>query len=84
MDMIKSNVADMKNIGIGKAAGTITAAAFLRNAINETPWIHIDIAGVAWTQVATKGETIQSKRCNRIWSQIDFRLPSTPLVQIQN
>ncbi|MDH3611282.1 MAG: leucyl aminopeptidase [Nitrosopumilus sp.] len=54
MNMIKSDVADMKNIGIGRAAGTITAAAFLRNAIEETPWIHIDIAGVAWTQVATK------------------------------
>jgi len=54
MDMIKSDVADMKNIGIGRAAGTITAAAFLRNAIDETPWVHIDIAGVAWTQVATK------------------------------
>ena len=54
MDMIKSDVADMKNIGIGRAAGTITAAAFLKNAIENTPWVHIDIAGVAWTQLATK------------------------------
>ena len=61
MDMIKSNVADMKNIGIGRAAGTITAAAFLRNAIEETPWVHIDIAGVAWTQVATKPKPYNPK-----------------------
>lgn len=54
MDMIRSEVADMKNMGVGKAAGTIAAAAFLRNAIGETPWIHLDIAGVAWTQKATK------------------------------
>ena len=61
MDMIKSDVADMKNIGIGRAAGTITAAAFLRNAIKDTPWVHIDIAGVAWTQVATKSKPYNPK-----------------------
>ena len=61
MDMIKSDVADMKNIGIGRAAGTITAAAFLRNAIEDTPWIHIDIAGVAWTQAATKEKSYNPK-----------------------
>jgi len=61
MDMVKSDVADMKNIGIGRAAGTITAAAFLKNAIENTPWIHIDIAGVAWTQVATKDKPYNPK-----------------------
>ncbi len=61
MDMIKSDVADMKNIGIGRAAGTITAAAFLRNAIEDTPWAHIDIAGVAWTQIATKSKPYNPK-----------------------
>jgi len=61
MDMIKSDVADMKNVGIGRAAGTITAAAFLRNAIGDTPWVHIDIAGVAWTQVATKDKPYNPK-----------------------
>ncbi|HJJ22851.1 MAG TPA: leucyl aminopeptidase [Nitrosopumilus sp.] len=61
MDMIKSDVADMKNVGIGRAAGTITAAAFLRNAIENTPWIHIDIAGVAWTQIATKEKAYNPK-----------------------
>ena len=61
MDMIKSDVADMKNVGIGRSAGTITAAAFLRNAIENTPWTHIDIAGVAWTQTATKEKSYNPK-----------------------
>ena len=61
MDMIKSDVADMKNVGIGRAAGTITAAAFLRKAVNNTPWIHFDIAGVAWTQTATKEKPYNPK-----------------------
>ena len=61
MNMIKSDVADMKNVGIGRAAGTITAAAFLRNALKETPWIHLDIAGVAWTQGATKSKPYNPK-----------------------
>ena len=61
MDMIKSDVADMKNVGIGRAAGIITAAAFLRNAIEDTPWVHIDIAGVAWTQIATKEKPYNPK-----------------------
>ena len=61
MDMIKSDVADMKNVGIGRAAGTITAAAFLKNAIEKTPWTHIDIAGVAWTQGSTKEKSYNPK-----------------------
>ena len=61
MDMIKSDVADMKNVGIGRAAGTITAAAFLKNAIENTPWVHLDIAGVAWTQLATKEKSYNPK-----------------------
>ncbi|MHA7647896.1 leucyl aminopeptidase [Nitrosopumilus sp. S4] len=61
MDMIKSDVADMKNVGIGRAAGTITAAAFLKNAVEKTPWVHFDIAGVAWTQIATKEKPYNPK-----------------------
>src|SRR3989344_6701492 len=61
MDMIKSNIADMKNVGMGRAAGTITAAAFLANAVNNTPWAHIDIAGTAWTQEATKKKSYNPK-----------------------
>ncbi|NVM03016.1 MAG: leucyl aminopeptidase [Candidatus Helarchaeota archaeon] len=49
-NQIKSDNADMKNTG-GSPGGTITAAAFLNNFINEKiPWVHIDIAGTAWIE----------------------------------
>jgi leucyl aminopeptidase len=44
---IESDVADIKNVG-GKAAGSITAAAYLENFVGDTPWAHLDIAGTAW------------------------------------
>lgn len=53
MDMVRSRVADVKNMGTGRAAGAAAAAAFLRAAVGSTPWAHIDIAGTAWTQVGT-------------------------------
>ena len=43
-EQIKSNVADMKNTG-GRAAGSITAAQFLAEFAEDTPWAHLDIAG---------------------------------------
>lgn len=46
-DMIKSEIADIKN-SAGRYAGTITAAYFLREFAEDTPWIHLDIAGTAW------------------------------------
>ena len=52
-DMIRSRVADVKNMGTGRAAGAAAAAAFLRAAVGSTPWAHIDIAGTAWTQPGT-------------------------------
>lgn len=52
-DMIRSRVADVKNMGTGRAAGAAAAAAFLRAAVGTTPWAHIDIAGTAWTQPGT-------------------------------
>jgi len=60
-DLLKSRIADMKNIG-GRAAGSITAAQFLQRFVKEeTPWIHLDIAGVASvkseTDYAPKGAT---------------------------
>ena len=48
-DLIKSDIADMKNTG-GRSAGTITAAAFLSKFVDDTPWVHLDIAGLAWTE----------------------------------
>jgi leucyl aminopeptidase len=49
---IKSDIADIKNIG-GKKAGTITAAAFLKEFADDTSWAHLDIAGTAWGDPAT-------------------------------
>jgi len=49
-DMIKSDIADMQNIG-GKGAGSSTAAAFLGRFIKkDVPWAHLDIAGMAWNE----------------------------------
>jgi leucyl aminopeptidase len=45
---INSDIADVKNIGSGRGAGTITAAQFLERFVNKTPWAHLDIAGMAW------------------------------------
>lgn len=47
-DLIKSEIADVKNTG-GRSAGTITAAWFLREFADEYPWAHLDIAGTAYT-----------------------------------
>ena len=48
-DMLKSHIADMKNIG-GPYGGSITAACFLQRFIQDnTPWVHLDIAGKAWS-----------------------------------
>jgi len=46
-EMIKSDIADIKNSS-GRNAGTITAAYFLREFAEDTPWVHLDIAGTAW------------------------------------
>jgi len=59
-EQVKSSTADMKNIG-GRSAGAITAAAFLSNFVEDTPWIHLDIAGTAWNQEGTKEKTYNPK-----------------------
>jgi leucyl aminopeptidase len=46
---IKSDIADVKNVG-GRPAGTITAALFLKKFVKDIPWAHLDIAGTAWTK----------------------------------
>ena len=48
-EMLKSNIADMMNVG-GRWGGAVTAAMFLKEFVGETPWIHLDIAGVAWME----------------------------------
>ncbi len=46
-ELIRSDIADIKN-SAGRYAGTITAAYFLREFAEDTPWTHLDIAGTAW------------------------------------
>ncbi len=48
-DLIKSDVADIKNSG-GRPAGTISAALFLAEFAGDFPWVHMDIAGTAYTE----------------------------------
>ena len=50
-DNIKSNIADIVNSG-GRWGGAISAAMFLKEFAEETPWIHLDIAGTAWMEEA--------------------------------
>ena len=69
---IDSQIADMQNIGSEREAGSITAAQFLKRFIkNNTPWTHLDIAGVAWSnkpgKLAPKGGTGYGVRLLNEW-----------------
>lgn len=55
-EQLKSNFADMANIG-GRPAGSVTAACFLARFTQAYPWAHLDIAGTAWKSGAAKGAT---------------------------
>jgi leucyl aminopeptidase len=55
-ELLKSNFADMANIG-GRAGGTITAACFLSRFTKKFRWAHLDIAGTAWKSGKEKGST---------------------------
>jgi leucyl aminopeptidase len=46
---IDSDAADVKNIGSGRAGGSILGAQFLQRFVNDVPWAHLDIAGTAWS-----------------------------------
>lgn len=52
-EMIKSSIADLKNIG-GKGGGSITAALFLQEFVDKAKWAHIDMAGPVWDSTANK------------------------------
>ena len=47
---IKSDIADMKNVGSGRGAGSTAGAIFLKRFIKDTKWMHLDIAGVTWAK----------------------------------
>ena len=46
-DYLKSAFADLANVG-GRWGGAVTAAMFLKEFAEDTPWVHLDIAGTAW------------------------------------
>jgi len=50
-EVIKSSIADIVNSG-GRWGGAVTAAMFLKEFAEDTPWLHLDIAGTAWTEDA--------------------------------
>jgi leucyl aminopeptidase len=58
---IKSDIADIKNVGRAREAGASAGAVFLERFVGGVPWAHLDIAGVAWTKrdlpLAAKGAT---------------------------
>jgi leucyl aminopeptidase len=56
-EQIKSDVADIKNTG-GRGAGSITAAFFLKEFVGDTPWVHLDMAGVDFYE-KEKGVTVK-------------------------
>ncbi|MFQ5927400.1 MAG: leucyl aminopeptidase, partial [Terriglobia bacterium] len=51
-DAIKSDIADIRNTGSGRGGGAISAAMFLKEFVDDTPWVHLDIAGTAWLEEA--------------------------------
>jgi leucyl aminopeptidase len=66
-EQIKSDVADIKNVGEGRMAGAITAAKFLERFVGDIPWTHVDIAGPAfadkprpWTDGGGTGFLVRS------------------------
>jgi leucyl aminopeptidase len=73
-EQIRSDVADIKNSG-GRAAGAITAAAFLSNFIGTTPWVHLDIAGTAYTaEDGTKVKTYTPKGATGVGVRLLIKL----------
>jgi leucyl aminopeptidase len=56
-EQLKTNFADMANIGTPGNAGAVTAACFLSRFTKDYPWAHIDIAGTAWKSGTAKGAT---------------------------
>jgi len=56
-DQLKSNFADIANIGLPGNAGAVTAACFLARFVKDQHWAHLDIAGTAWRGGAAKGAT---------------------------
>jgi leucyl aminopeptidase len=75
-DLIKSEVADIKNVGEGRWGGAISAAKFLEQFVGKTPWSHLDIAGPAfrdkpkpWCEAGASGQFVRTLvEVARAWS----------------
>jgi leucyl aminopeptidase len=71
-----SSVADVRNIGSGRGASSITAAQFLQRFVNDVPWAHLDIAGTAWNKkgrpLSVKGATAFGVRLLNQWIQAHY------------
>ncbi len=55
-EMVRSKIADLKNIGGGAGGGTITAAFFLKPFVGDVPWAHLDIAGPSFVERETRAD----------------------------
>ncbi len=77
-DHIRSEIADIKNTG-GRWGGAITAAMFLKEFVEDKPWIHLDIAGTAWLEEA-KAWMPKGPSGVAVRSLVDFarHMPATP------
>jgi leucyl aminopeptidase len=73
---LNSPIADVQNIGGGRAGGSITAAQFLQRFVNAKPWAHLDIAGMAWAAkdapTTPKGATAFGVRLLDRWVADNF------------
>jgi len=75
--MINCDIADMQNVGEGREAGSTTAAQFLQRFVNDVPWVHLDIAGVAWQnkerfKLAPKGAVGWGVRLLNDWIEVNY------------
>jgi leucyl aminopeptidase len=62
LDLLKSSVADLKNVG-GKFGGASTAAKFLEQFVDRTPWVHLDIAGPGWAETESASRDAGGTGC---------------------
>ena len=71
--LLTSDIADMRNVGGGRDAGSISAAQFLKRFVEgDRPWAHIDIAGTAWsTRATTRPRAPRPSACG--WSTVRRR-----------
>jgi leucyl aminopeptidase len=49
-DLINSDIADLRNIATSRYGGSLTAGLFLQEFVENTPWVHLDIAGPAYAE----------------------------------